>query len=92
MAHEIVRIGKTIILEKISYKGWQKQYGKSVGLRAPGMFVERLRRTGATDGRHPARSLHTHHQTQPILSRLWNLCQKAAVTTLAHLRVWAGGA
>jgi hypothetical protein len=54
MVHEIVQIGNTIILEKISYKGWQKQYGKSVGLRAPGMFVEHLRRTGATHGRHPA--------------------------------------
>jgi hypothetical protein len=92
MAHEIVRIGNTIILEKISYKAWQKQYGKSVGLRAPGMFIERLRRTGATHGRHPARSFHAHDQTQPILSWLWNLCQKAAVTTLARLCMWAGGA
>src|SRR5260370_19982104 len=43
--HELVAVGNTIFLEKISYKGWQKQYGKSVGLRAPGMFVEQLRRT-----------------------------------------------
>ncbi|HEX4207189.1 MAG TPA: zinc ribbon domain-containing protein, partial [Ktedonobacteraceae bacterium] len=50
MAHEIVRIGTTIVLEKISYKAWQKQYGKSVRLRAPGMFVERLRRTVASTG------------------------------------------
>jgi hypothetical protein len=40
----------TIILEKISYKAWQKQYGKSVGLRAPGMFIEMLRRTVASTG------------------------------------------
>jgi len=48
--HEIVAVGNTIILEKISYKAWQKQYGKSVGLRAPGMFVEMLRRTVARTG------------------------------------------
>jgi hypothetical protein len=48
--HEIVAVGKTIILEKISYKGWQKQYGKSVGMRAPGMFVEHLKRTVASTG------------------------------------------
>jgi len=48
--HEIVAVGKTIILEKISYKAWQKHYGKSVGLRAPGMFVELLRRTVASTG------------------------------------------
>ena len=48
--HEIVAIGNTVILERISYKAWQKQYGKSVGLRAPGMFVEMLRRTVASTG------------------------------------------
>ena len=48
--HEIVRVGTTIVIEKISYRGWQKQYGRSVGLRAPGMFVELLRRTVASTG------------------------------------------
>jgi hypothetical protein len=49
-AHEIVAMGNTVIIEKLSYKAWQKQYGKSVGLRAPGMFVEMLRRTVARTG------------------------------------------
>jgi hypothetical protein len=48
--HAIVAVGNTIILEKISFKAWQKQYGKSVGMRAPGMFVEQLRRTVASTG------------------------------------------
>jgi Putative transposase DNA-binding domain len=48
--HAIVAVGNTVILEKIWYKAWQKQYGKSVGLRAPGMFVEMLRRTVASTG------------------------------------------
>ncbi len=48
--HEIVAVGNTVILEKISYRAWQKQYGRSVGLRAPGMFVEKLRRTVASTG------------------------------------------
>ncbi len=48
--HEIVAVGNTILLEKISYKAWQKRYGKSVGLRAPGMFVAHLRRTVASTG------------------------------------------
>ncbi len=50
MVHEIVRVGNTVILEKISYKAWQKQYGSSVGLRAPGMLIEHLRRTVASTG------------------------------------------
>jgi len=50
LVHKIVAAGNIVILEKISYKAWQKQFGKSVGLRAPGMFVEQLRRTVASTG------------------------------------------
>ncbi len=50
LAHEIVRAGNDIRIEKISYKGWQKRYGKSVGLRAPGMLIDHLRRTVAKTG------------------------------------------
>jgi hypothetical protein len=50
LAHEVVAAGNTIITEKISYRAWQKQYGKSVGLRAPGMFLDLLRRTEALTG------------------------------------------
>jgi hypothetical protein len=51
LVHEIVALGNTIITEKVSYRSWQKQFGKSVGLRAPGMFIELLRRTvGSTGG------------------------------------------
>ncbi len=48
--HEIVAVGNTVILEKLSYQAWQKQYGRSVGLRAPGMFVALLKRTVASTG------------------------------------------
>jgi hypothetical protein len=50
LVHEIVAQGTTIITEKISYRAWQKQFGKSVGLRAPGMFIDLLRRTVASTG------------------------------------------
>ena len=50
LAHEIVRSGTTIKTEKLSYKAWQKQYGKSVGAHAPGMFIELLKRTVARTG------------------------------------------
>ena len=48
--HEIVSQGNTVIMEKINYKTWQKQFGRSVGLRAPGMFIELLKRTVARTG------------------------------------------
>jgi hypothetical protein len=50
LVHEIVACGTTITTEKLSYKAWQKQYGKSVGAHAPGMFIELLKRTVARTG------------------------------------------
>src|SRR5215469_105996 len=50
LVHEIVAVGQTIITEQVSYRAWQKRFGKSVGLRAPGMFLELLRRTVASTG------------------------------------------
>jgi len=46
----IIRRGNTIRTEKLSYRAWQKRYGKSVGRNAPGMFLEQLRRTVASTG------------------------------------------
>jgi transposase len=50
LAHRLARMGQTIKIEKTSFKGWQKQYGRSVGLRAPGMFVAHLARLVAKTG------------------------------------------
>jgi hypothetical protein len=53
LAHEVLATGDVIIAEKISYRAWQRQYGKSVGLHAPGMFLALLGRTGASYGGAP---------------------------------------
>jgi transposase len=50
LVNELVRLGNHIQIEKTACKGWQKRYGKSVGLHAPGMFVAHLRRTVAKTG------------------------------------------
>jgi transposase len=50
LVNDLVRVGHHIQIEKTSYKGWQKQFGKSVGLRAPGMFVAHLKRIVAKTG------------------------------------------
>jgi transposase len=60
LVNEIIRVGNDIRIEKISYTGWQKQFGKSVGMRAPGMLIGHLRRTvvntGGTLHEFPTRS------------------------------------
>jgi hypothetical protein len=88
LVHEIVAIGNTVITEQISYRAWQKQFGKSVGLRAPGMFIALLKRTGASYGRHPGRSSHAQHQTVAVLSWLRSMCAQAVVAALASVSLW----
>ncbi|GHO46130.1 zinc ribbon domain-containing protein [Ktedonospora formicarum] len=84
--HEVMALGKTIILEKMSYKAWQKTYGKSVGLRAPGMFVALLKRTVASTGgtlvevptRTTALSQWCHgcgKKVKKPLSQRWHQCE-----------------
>lgn len=44
LVNEILSLGNNVKLEKLSYKSFQKNYGKSVGKRAPGEFVSHLKR------------------------------------------------
>ncbi len=50
LINKILRYGNNIKTEKLSYKSFQKSYGKSVGLRAPGLFLEKLRRKAVSAG------------------------------------------
>jgi transposase len=43
LVNDILRNGSVIKLEKLSYKAFQKLFGKSVGRRAPKMFVSHLK-------------------------------------------------
>lgn len=50
MVNSILCEGDTFKLEKLSYKAFQKLFGKSVGKRAPGMFVAHLKRKAENAG------------------------------------------
>ncbi|MCL1470692.1 zinc ribbon domain-containing protein [Argonema antarcticum] len=50
LVNDILSLGNTIKLEKLSYKSFQKNYGKSVGKRAPGGFVSHLKRKAESAG------------------------------------------
>src|SRR5262249_48830147 len=77
--------GDTIITEQISYRAWQRQFGRSVGLRAPGMFIAILRRTVASTGgilvevptQHTKLSQYCHgcgtYRKKPLRER-WHQC------------------
>ena len=85
LVNEIVCTGNNIRIEKISYQGWQKLFGRSVGLHAPGMLIDHLRRTVAKTGgtlhevptRTTKLSQYCHgcrtYATKP-LSQRWHQC------------------
>ncbi|MBI5326989.1 MAG: transposase [Deltaproteobacteria bacterium] len=50
MCNKVLGLGKNIKTEKLSYKSFQKNYGRSVTVRAPGMFVSMLTRKAANAG------------------------------------------
>jgi putative transposase len=58
LANQILGLGNVVQSETLSYLAFQKNYGKSVKVRAPGMFVEQLRRKAESAGGE-LRDLHT---------------------------------
>ncbi len=50
LVNDLIRVGHTIQIEKTSFRGWQKRFGKSIALRAPGMFYTHLKRIVAKTG------------------------------------------
>ncbi len=80
LVHEVIRVGNNIRIEKISYKGWQKRYGKSVGMRAPGMLIDHLRRTVAKTGG----TLHEFPTRTTKLSQYCHGCRTHAKKPLSE--------
>jgi putative transposase len=84
MVNRVLGMGDTFKLEKLSYRAFQRRYGKSVGQRAPGMFVSHLRRKAGSAGgevdefpTRPTRLSQTCHCgmiEQKPLSQRWHRC------------------
>lgn len=50
LANRVLAMGRIIKTEKLSFRALQRQYGRSVGVRAPGKFVSILRRKAESAG------------------------------------------
>lgn len=57
--NEIIAIGTKIKTENIPYKSWQKNFGKSVQMRAPSMFMSSLKRKAENAGGYLIEFLQT---------------------------------
>ncbi len=84
LVNEILQIGSHIKTEKLSYKAFQRLFGKSVGLRAPGMFIENLRRKAENAGGKVeeintyrtklSQACHCGRYEKKKLSKRWHKC------------------
>jgi len=50
LANQVLALGNVVKTEKISYRSFQKHFGRSVKVRAPGMFVGVVRRKAESAG------------------------------------------
>jgi putative transposase len=50
LVNRILRLGYIVRLEKISYRAFQRNFGKSIAFRAPGTFVSILKRKAESAG------------------------------------------
>jgi hypothetical protein len=78
MANDIIAVGNKIQTEKISYRAWQKLWGKSIRIRAPSMIVSMIRRK--------AENAHGYLQEIPTnttkLSQTCHKCEAQVKKTL----------
>jgi transposase len=85
LVHLILAHGNDIRMEKLSYRAFQKRFGRSVAFRAPGTFVNLLKRKVANTGAaltefstyHTKLSQTCHHCGKVVkkpLSQRWHRC------------------
>jgi len=78
--NEIIAMGTRIQTEDISYKAWQKMFGKSIQIRAPSMFMSSLKRKAENAGGY-IREFPT--QTTK-LSQICHICGEAVKKPLSQ--------
>ncbi len=88
LVNALLRKGKKVQTEKLSYKAFQKKFGKSVGFRAPGMFLSILSRKAESAGGKVeefstyqtklSQTCHCGRGQKKRLSQRWHTCSCGA--------------
>lgn len=84
LANQILGLGNVIQSETLSYIAFQKNYGKSVKVRAPGMFVEQLRRKAESAG-GKLLDLHTWSLKMSQYDHTTAICTKKPLSQRWHV-------
>ena len=84
LANQILGLGNVVQSETLSYIAFQKNYGKSVKVRAPGMFVEQLRRKAESAGGKMI-ELHTWSLKMSQYDHTTQTCTKKPLSQRWHV-------
>lgn len=84
LANQILGLGNVIQSETLSYIAFQKNYGKSGKVRAPGMFVEQLRRKAESAGGELI-DLHTWSLKMSQYDHTTEVCTKKPLSQRWHV-------
>jgi putative transposase len=84
LANQILGLGNVVQSETLSYLAFQKNYGKSVKVRAPGMFVEQLRRKAESAGGKLI-DLHTWSLKMSQYDHTTGVCTKKPLSQRWHV-------
>lgn len=95
LVNDILRSGKIIKTEKLSYKSFQKLYGRSIQKRAPGFFLAKLRCKAANAGGEViefktrttalSQTCQCGHKQKKLLKERWHQCSLCAITAQRDL-------
>ena len=78
--NQIIAIGMRIQTEDVSYKAWQKMFGKSIQVRAPSMFMSSLKRKAENAGGY----LDEFATQTTKLSQMCHICEEAKKKPLSQ--------
>lgn len=84
LSNQILGLGNVVQSETLSYVSFQKNYGKSVKVRAPGMFVEQLRRKAESAGGKLI-DLHTWKLKMSQYDHTTEVCTKKPLSQRWHV-------
>ena len=84
MVNRIIRLGDCVKLEKLSYRSFQKNYGKSVAFRGPGTFVSILRRKAVNAGAEVI-EFSTYHTRLSQTCPSWGAIKKKPLNVRWHV-------
>jgi len=79
LCNKVLALGRIIKTEKLSDKAFQKNFGRSVAVRAPGMFIDLLTRKAENAG-GSVEHQNTRTTKLSLYLQLWQGREKAAQT------------